>query len=412
MYKALILCLAIILDISCIFAHVDGYTFSCEISTYTPITDGTILGSASNDENSFNEIPIGFDFLFDFYFYNVISVNTNGFIVFGPTAQNSSMAISNPNANASNNVIAALNRDLKSKPTGSLTYKLFGVPPYRIFVVQWDDYQRYSSSNTGDTLCFQIRLHEVTNTIEIQYGHIVFGNSNLVQRNFQVGLRGNSSTEFNNRKIIIGSNTWLTSIYGTLNTDHCEMSPSLVPPLGLTYEFYTQINDIPLPAELVSPMNDAEDIPISTSLNWASPHYFPTGYLVYFGTDNPPTNIINGLDVGCVSSYPASELSFSTNYYWKIVPYNPICQAVLCPIWSFTTQAYPIHIDIYNNQVLLSWSAVPNAVNYKIEGSDQINTGFTDITSTGSMDANGRIVTWITDLSLPFHFYRMKSLSN
>jgi len=212
MKKLLILFFVVLLGYSLLPAIVSEYTFASSIGTYTPITDGTVQGTSANDDHSFNAIPIGFDFTFDSNVTSVVSINSNGFVAFGPTAQTSPVSISNANANASNRLCAVLNRDLKSKTNGVLMTKLLGDAPNRIFVVQWANYQRYGTNNAGDTLNFQLRIHETTNMVEIQYGHIVFGNSNLTNNTFQVGIRGNSNAEFSNRSVVINTNTWTTSI--------------------------------------------------------------------------------------------------------------------------------------------------------------------------------------------------------
>ncbi len=99
---------------------------------------------------------------------------------------------------------------------------------------------------------------------------------------------------------------------------------------------------VPNCATAVSPSNSATGIQPSASLNWASGGGLPTGYKLYFGTDNPPTNIANGTDLGLVTTYdPTPDLSYSTNYYWKVVPYNAFGDATGCSVWSFTTMADP-----------------------------------------------------------------------
>ena len=66
-----------------------------------------------------------------------------------------------------------------------------------------------------------------------------------------------------------------------------------------------------------------------------------TGYKIYFGTDNPPTNIENGTDLTTALAYDYSGLSFATTYYWTVVPYNTLGDAQGCPVWSFVTRADP-----------------------------------------------------------------------
>ena len=61
-----------------------------------------------------------------------------------------------------------------------------------------------------------------------------------------------------------------------------------------------------------------------------------TSYDVYFGTNNPPTNIVNGTNQAGITYNPGTLLSL-TNYYWKIVPRNAIGAATGCSVWSFST---------------------------------------------------------------------------
>ena len=80
------------------------------------------------------------------------------------------------------------------------------------------------------------------------------------------------------------------------------------------------------------------------SLKWtpSSSGDVPTGYNLFLGTDNPPTNIENGTDVGNNTGYAfASPLAANTTYYWQAVPYDADGSPSGCPIWSFTTVSVP-----------------------------------------------------------------------
>lgn len=89
----------------------------------------------------------------------------------------------------------------------------------------------------------------------------------------------------------------------------------------------------------VSPVNGATNVSIGTDLTWAAADS-ATGYLLYFGTNNPPTNLANGTDLGNTTTYsPTNSLAYNQVYYWKIVPYNAYGQATGCAIWSFTTES-------------------------------------------------------------------------
>lgn len=94
----------------------------------------------------------------------------------------------------------------------------------------------------------------------------------------------------------------------------------------------------PTCTSVFSPVDGASNIAVNSGLTWG-PVFGATGYRIYFGTDAQATNIENGTDLGNVTSYtPASGLSFLTDYYWKIVPYNSNGSASGCPEWSFTTE--------------------------------------------------------------------------
>ncbi len=94
----------------------------------------------------------------------------------------------------------------------------------------------------------------------------------------------------------------------------------------------------PAAAQLSSPPDGAIGIIPNTNLNWApGTGSTPAGYHLFLGTDDPPTNIVNGALVSIPYFNPYPDLSINTTYYWKVVPYNSGGQATAGPIWSFTT---------------------------------------------------------------------------
>ncbi len=100
---------------------------------------------------------------------------------------------------------------------------------------------------------------------------------------------------------------------------------------------------VPNCATLTSPTNGETTVcPGSgATLTWTAPTtgFAPTSYQVYFGTNNPPTNIINGTNMGNVTTYSTGPLGSNTTYYWKIVPVNSIGINNTCStVYSFTTQ--------------------------------------------------------------------------
>ncbi|HPT70770.1 MAG TPA: FlgD immunoglobulin-like domain containing protein, partial [Candidatus Cloacimonadota bacterium] len=305
--------------------------------TYTEISGGTVLGTATNDEQVFNAQPIGFNFTFNEIVYQSVSISCNGFLAMGDVVTTSNVALS---TGATNNVVAIMNRDLKSRSDGELSYLLEGSIPNRIFTVQWKKYRRMPTQCANDTLNFQIKLYETTNLIQYSYGNCKAANY-AIAGPVQVGLRGAANTEFTNRTT---TTNWAATNPGASNTANCTMNNTIVPPNGLTFTWTPPLTGVvPQAATSPHPANDVTHISLATFLTWqpgeGNP---PTGYKVYFGTDNPPTNIVNGTTQTLPYYDPNPDLTFSTVYYWQIVPYNDIGDAINCPIWTFTAMPNPL----------------------------------------------------------------------
>jgi subtilisin-like proprotein convertase family protein len=210
-------------------AQVSLYTFSQLSGTYTPITGGTTLGVATNDDTSFPNNPIGFTFNYNNTAYTSFSVNANGFIALGTAVNSSYTSIS---TGTSNNIVSALNYDLQGNAAGNLRYETIGTAPNRILVVQWTDYGSWpSGSNPGDSYNFQIRLYETTDVVEVMYGTFT---KNATNRNTQVGLRGNSNADFNNRT---STTSWATTTAGPLNSSTVSLTSTVMPASGLTFRW-------------------------------------------------------------------------------------------------------------------------------------------------------------------------------
>jgi hypothetical protein len=133
---------------------------------------------------------------------------------------------------------------------------------------------------------------------------------------------------------------------------------------------------LPLAAINPIPTNGAINRVLSSTLNWtAGAGTPPTSYKLYFGTNNPPTDLVNNTNLGLVNTYIPATLLPSTIYYWQIIPVNAIGNAINCPIWSFTTGAVPLaatNPNPANNAInvkknaKLSWTQVSGATSYEV----------------------------------------------
>lgn len=103
-------------------------------------------------------------------------------------------------------------------------------------------------------------------------------------------------------------------------------------------------------AALASPAANAVNVPVNGTLAFASGGsnpgevQVPTGYRVYFGTnqtlvnnEDPSTLVQNSIN----NSYAYSGLSTLTDYYWKVVAYNGLGDATGCTSRKFTTVPAP-----------------------------------------------------------------------
>jgi len=112
---------------------------------------------------------------------------------------------------------------------------------------------------------------------------------------------------------------------GEIVTDWLSLNGHLVPRPG------SPVNISPLPGQ--------QNVLILPSLNWnvgaGDP---PSGYKLFLGTNNPPSNLVANLDLGLATTWqPASALAYNTQYFWQIIPYNSFGEATNCPVWSFRT---------------------------------------------------------------------------
>ena len=317
-------------------AVVSEYSFTSAAGTYTEITGGTILGSNLNDDESFNAIPLGFTFTYNGVAYTEISIQTDAFLAFGPTVTNSTLAISS--STGTNNVVAALNRDIMSRDNGELSYLLSGTAPNRVFTIQWKNYKRIPTAAANDVFNFQIQLLEGSNQIKFVYGAFTVVNVTTA-RTVQVGLRGDSNTDFNNRTT---QTDWSATVAGTANNANCWITDTIFPASGLTFTFApAQQGTPPNPAQTPNPANNGVNVAINANLTWMSGGGTVDGYRIYLGTDNPPTNIVNGTTItNPVYDHP-TNFTYNTMYYWKVVPFNTDGDAPDCPVWQFTTLADP-----------------------------------------------------------------------
>lgn len=245
-------------------AWVTTWVFSQTSGTYSAISGGTTMGTTANDEEVFGPYNIGFNFSYNGTVYTQFSVATNGFIGLGSSVvATSALPIS---GGTSNNIISALGVDLQAQTGSSLQYLLTGTAPNQTMVIQWTNYRKKSA--TGDVFNFQIRLNQSDNSIVVVYNGFTV---NATNSTVQVGIRGGSSADYNNRSIG-ASQTWATSIAGTVNTANCRLRSTTFPANGQTYTWAPlncNVSTFPYNEDFSATLNPCWSIAqVSGTTNW------------------------------------------------------------------------------------------------------------------------------------------------
>ncbi|MFN5215228.1 MAG: hypothetical protein ACK5DY_11480, partial [Bacteroidota bacterium] len=134
------------------------------------------------------------------------------------------------NANASDEIIEFnFDSQVPGENPSELRYQTIGTAPNRTFVAQYTRLTRYGFFY--DNLNFQIRLNE-NGSIEFVYGDFTWSSS--LQNTAQVGIKGNTNNDFNNRR---GTN-WNATTPGTTRTSFVVAGSNNIPPLsGTTFRW-------------------------------------------------------------------------------------------------------------------------------------------------------------------------------
>ena len=96
----------------------------------------------------------------------------------------------------------------------------------------------------------------------------------------------------------------------------------------------------PSPAADPIPANGANNVKPFTSLHWKDFNNRSSSFRIYLGTDNPPTNMVNGATVLDTFYIPQVDFAYQEQYFWRVRSINSF-GTVDGPIWSFTAETEP-----------------------------------------------------------------------
>ncbi len=336
---------------------VNVYTFDQSAGTFTPVTGGTVLGSTTSDDQYFVDptiplggtiktgpgFPIGFNFDFNGYTFDVFGVNTNGWISLGQSSlspaldMNSTSGYTPLNSTAINTPdylrsrISGLGRDLQAQDGAELRIETIGTEPDRILVIQFINFKKYGTTGTGDNYNFQIRLYETTNVIELVYGTML---NNATATTVQVGLGGSDATDFYNRATLTD---WAATTAGLTNADACTLSETVYPVDGQTFIFNPPPPGSPGSPFNPNPTNGLLGVSVSTNITWDFGALTDT-YDLYLDVVNPPlTKVVDNETAGTSGLFdPPTDFEYTTQYYWQVVAKNATGNTN-GPVWTFST---------------------------------------------------------------------------
>ncbi len=171
---------------------------------YAPITSGAgggTLSTAVGDDATQDGLPIGFTFNYLGTNYTTMGVSTNGWASF--------LTLSGASQNGNVNLYNTTGPQLSIGPwwddlrSDSIIYRTTGTPGSMVFTIQWNALSYYFTST--QSISFQLKLYETTNTIEFVYGPVGGGIPNTASENASIGIEGATGGAGNYLDAVTGS---------------------------------------------------------------------------------------------------------------------------------------------------------------------------------------------------------------
>ena len=117
----------------------------------------------------------------------------------------------------------------------------------------------------------------------------------------------------------------------------------------------------PMAAVHPVPANNSTSATVFSELLWEQGDGgIPSHYELYFGTDNPPSNIVNGEEIQGTAFMPDLPLEYNTTYYWRVDAVNQFGTASGV-LWQFTTDGEPDEDFETGDFTLFDWTFTGDA---------------------------------------------------
>ena len=352
-------------------AQVATYGFNQNNGTFVPVTGGTIVAQATGNTAATNlagkvyNVALPFGFTFNGITYQSINISSYGFITFGAVApaETLSLPLSSTTNTGYDGAVSILGKSVSSfydvnGVTGDIRVETVGTGNNREFVIQWTNFR--PSSTTSATAVYahsyQIRLKETSNKIDMVYGPGSYlAGSTTVSGSAQIGLRGTSTADYNNR-LSSSSTAFSNSTEGTAASSTQYISTSAtsaagVPPAGLTYTW--------TPPTCLAPTALAVSNVTSTTadVTWSTLSTPANGFDYYLSTSNTaPSATYFPTGLSATNNLALTNLDPNTEYYlWA----RSICSTTDYSGWSQVT----------------TFKTTCNSLTYMFENFDSYSTG-------------------------------------
>lgn len=376
------------------------YTFSyvgtnANVYNVAPMTTLQATGTVGNDA-VFASQAIGFTFKYNCVDYTTIGISANGFIWFGTgscaTNQYTPLSSTAGETGVVAGIISCFGANLVPHGSGTrtLTTKLAGTAPNRIFTIEWR--KCCMTGATTNPVDLQIKLFETTNGIEIRlfdYSYLLSGTTAVGQ----VGMRA-ATTDFVNRTTS-GVN-FCTSVAGAVNTATCSIVPTAVcnyassaSNQAITYIYAFTGSCCTTPATQASAASISGLSYTSATINWTGGSgtggdivFLKQGSAIATDPANNTSYTANpvfgtGSQIGATGAYavfsgfggtvPVTNLLPGTTYYYSIYSFDAVGPCYKSPTvttGSFTTlmcgptiqASLPALSCVYNTTMNLSFT--------------------------------------------------------
>jgi len=298
-----------------------NYVFTTATNaSLTDMSTGTTQLLAGNIDDTASPLTsIGFDFYFQGARFTQFSINDNGVVRLGATAQTSTPY--HPLAQAGISIITAYGADQRTHVGGRVHFKVIGAAPNRTLVIEWlNNQSNFNSGGTAD-LTYQVRLYETTGVIEFVYGSMTMSTLGAADVNSRDPHIGFSSS---NTAGTVGSVTAPQSGAPPPTFDGASATPTAnlytagaITVLTSAAQGSRRIFTFTPPTpNAPTALNFTGVTQLAMTLNWTDSAN-ETLYAIHRSTDGINFTF-DGTAVQNATSYNATGLSPGTNYFWNV----------------------------------------------------------------------------------------------